>query len=494
MRWNDIPLKIKLNSLFLLMSLVPLILVGFLAYNRASSALGQQAFNQLTSIREAKGKQIESCFQQIHDQILTLSESHMISNYAANLKKAFWAIDQNISDSEYKRMEASVKNYYQSEYLSRLNKNLDRARSVSDYWPADRESVILQYNYLSNNPNPTGEKHNLNNANDGSEYSKLHTQNHPVIRNYLEKFGYYDIFLADPDTGNIFYTVFKEVDYTTSLLSGPYKKTKFATAFKKAVEAGKAGIKDFVAIVDFEPYDPSYHAPASFTASPVFTEEGEFVAVLMFQMPVDNINNIMTGNEGWEADGLGKSGETYLVGSDYKMRSISRFFLQDKEGMTKILNDIDYDNSMVEQMDRVGTTIGLMKVQTEASERALKGEMDTKIIDDYRGIPVLSSFRKLAINGLDWILLSEIDEGEAFEPVKDLRNIMLVICLIVTVIVSMTAYFVVKSITRPIQAIETQARSYLDTGFMEIKAIETIGSNKDEIGQLGKSLAAMLTK
>ena len=89
----------------------------------------------------------------------------------------------------------------------------------------------------------------------------------PRIRSYLEKFGFYDIFLIDNETGHIVYSVFKEVDFATSLLTGPYKETNFARAFKAASQAND---KDFVKLVDFEPYYPSYNAPASFIASPIF--------------------------------------------------------------------------------------------------------------------------------------------------------------------------------------------------------------------------------
>jgi len=76
---------------------------------------------------------------------------------------------------------------------------------------------------------------------------------------------------------------------------------------------------------------PSYGAPASFIASPIF-EGSKKIGVAVFQMPTDIINQIMTGNSGWTADGLGKSGETYLVGDDYKMRSNSRFLIEDRRG------------------------------------------------------------------------------------------------------------------------------------------------------------------
>jgi hypothetical protein len=48
-------------------------------------------------------------------------------------------------------------------------------------------------------------------------YSKAHKIYHPLIRSYLEKFKYYDIFLVDHETGNIVYSVYKEVDFGTSL-------------------------------------------------------------------------------------------------------------------------------------------------------------------------------------------------------------------------------------------------------------------------------------
>lgn len=479
MNWNDVSLKTKLIGLFLILSLVPLTILGLLAYNDASSALENQAFNQLTSVREAKGRQIEDYFQQINDQITTFSQDHMITDFAKDLKEAFWEIDQGITDSEYKIMESSVRKYYEKEFIPRLNKNIGESKSISPYWPKDRETIIMQYYYLSNNPNPTGEKHKLDDAKDGSRYSKIHSTDHPVIREYLEKFGYYDIFIADPDTGHIYYTVFKEIDYTTSLLSGPYKDTNFATAFKKAAAAGKRGDRDFVAIEDFEPYDPSYNAPASFTASPIFSDDGEFIAVLLFQMPVDNINNIMTGNEGWEADGLGASGETYLVGSDYMMKSISRFYLQDKPGMFEALNDINYNSNLINQMDRIGTTIGLMEVQTEASKSALKGDVKTEIIDDYRGIPVLSSYRKLNIAGLDWVLLSEIDEAEAFAPVYSLRNKVLLVILIVIISVIFASYLISQSILRSIKNTIDMLKDIAEGEGDLTKRLET---SKDEVG------------
>ena len=79
-----------------------------------------------------------------------------------------------------------------------------------------------------------------------------------------------------------------------------------------------------VHFVDFEPHRPSFDAPAAFIATPI-TRGQEHLGVLIFQIPVDRINQIMTSNGEWLQHGLGESGEIYVVGPDFTMRSASRF-------------------------------------------------------------------------------------------------------------------------------------------------------------------------
>jgi methyl-accepting chemotaxis protein len=109
------------------------------------------------------------------------------------------------------------------------------------------------------------------------------------------------IFLVDPETGDVVYSVFKELDYATSLQDGPYADTNFGEAFRLAKAAGE---KEAVVLVDYARYAPSYEAPASFIASQIFDGE-KMVGIAMFQMPIDRLNAIMG-----ERAGLGETGET----------------------------------------------------------------------------------------------------------------------------------------------------------------------------------------
>jgi anti-anti-sigma regulatory factor/HAMP domain-containing protein len=306
---------------------------------------------------------------------------------------------------------------------------------------------------------------------------------HPIIRSYLKRFGYYDIFLVDHETGHIVYTVFKEVDFGTSLLTGPYRETNFAEVFQ---EARTAGAKDFVRLIDFKPYHPSYNGQASFIASPIFDGTRQ-VGVLLFQMPVDRINNIMTNNQKWSDIGLGESGETYIVGDDYKLRTQSRFLVEDKEKYLRVMKGLGVSSATVKQMENTGQAIGLQEVRTPGVVEALKGQSGTLMFPDYRGIPALSSYKPLDIPDVKWVILSEIDKSEAFAPATALRNSVLVLMLLLIIGSIFVAIAFSRTLVRPLRTLSEKAGE-LAKGKLDIE-IETQGQG--EIADLARSFDAM---
>jgi anti-anti-sigma regulatory factor/HAMP domain-containing protein len=325
----------------------------------------------------------------------------------------------------------------------------------------------------------------LDEASDASTYTQVHRLYHPIIRNFLSKFGYYDIFLVDHETGHIVYTVFKEVDYGTSLLSGPYRNTNFARAFGAA---HKAKHKDFVRLEDFEPYAPSYDAAASFIASPIFDGKDK-IGVLLFQMPVDRINDIMTNGADWRSVGLGETGETYIVGEDLTLRNQPRFLIEDKENYLKQIAALGVPDSTVSRIASLNNAIGLQSVRTEGSVAALAGETDTRVFDDYRGVRVLSAFKPLDIVDVNWAILSEIDESEAFQASKELRNTVLMWLGVLLVLSIIVAVFFSRTLTNPLVTLSEKAAE-LAKGRLETE-IEI--DRTDELGELAKSFEAMRT-
>lgn len=476
----------KLTLAFFVIAFSSITIIGFLSYFKGKKSLEEESFNRLTAVREMKAAQIEDYFAQIANQIVTFSEDHTIIEAMQEFRKGVSQLetDLNYTESDIQSLDFRLKKYYESEFIPRLRRNIDKEVETDQFIPKKLTERILQDLYISGNENPVGDKHFLSDAGDSSAYSKAHHVYHPLIRSYLEKFGYYDIFLVDHESGQVVYSVYKEVDFGTSLLDGPYANTNLAEAFKQARQADN---KDFVRLVDFESYHPSYNAPAAFIASPVFTDEGERLGVLIFQMPINRINDIMTNRHEWANVGLGASGETYIVSEDFTLRNQSRFFIEDRENYLKMIREIGTPESTVTKIENFESTIGLQEVKTEGTEAALSGKTDTRIFNDYRGVPVLSSYKPLNIPDVHWVIMSEIDRDEAFAHVYDLRKNMLVVFVGLLIAILFASVFISKKISKPIKTLTGKAQE-LAGGNLDVH-IDVQG--KDEIGVLSQSFSDM---
>ena len=289
--FKNMKLNVKLISLFLLVGIIPLAISAIFNYTNSSSALSSKAFDQLKSLRDVKKQQIENYFGEIKNQVVTFSEDAMIIEAMMDFKHTFRSVGEelNLSDSEFSNYKRSVSNNYTGPFQSEFSNQSDESVSATSLVPKDESSIILQYQYIANNRNPLGSKNNMMQAEGETTYNRFHAKYHPIINSYLEKFGYYDIFLIDSDTGHVVYSVYKEIDYATSLRTGPHSGTNFASAFSAAASSGN---KDFVKAVDFAPYVPSYNGAASFIASPIY-DDNTLEGVLVFQMPIAKINAIM---------------------------------------------------------------------------------------------------------------------------------------------------------------------------------------------------------
>ena len=351
------------------------------------------------------------------------------------------------------------------------------------FLPDTSASSYLQYHYIADNPNPVGKKDALDQANDGSAYSQVHSRLHPTFRNIIQNFGYYDMFLINPQ-GTIVYTVYKETDFTSNLTTGPYNESNLARLVASVRGSREQG---YAQIVDFEAYGPSYGAPAAFIAAPIF-DGSEFLGVLAVQVPVDEVNNVMTGNRNWQSDGLGESGETYLVGEDYLMRSVSRFLVETPEEYLETLESLGTDDATINRIKQYDTSILEQKVRTEGVEEALTGQEGTQIIKDYRDIPVLSSYAPLTIEGLNWVILSEIDLAEAYGPIYTFQRHMLIVATLLMLLVTLLAMGLAHLFVKPINQLIQSARRVEGGQLDAIALIET----DDEFGELARSFNAMV--
>jgi methyl-accepting chemotaxis protein len=200
------------------------------------------------------------------------------------------------------------------------------------------------------------------------------------MEHYLTDYGYVNIYFVGND-GDVFFSAIREEFSGTNVLTGRYKQFSIGQVFARGL--------DGVAFEDYTWHEEMQEF-TSYFAAPVY--DGQMLlGVLIIEIPFSHLDAIMT-----KRAGLGETGEMYLVGDDGYMRSNSRF---------------------VEE-----PTILQKEVDTEATREALNGIVGKKIIKDYRGVPVLSAYTALDLKFVNWALLVEIDEKEAFAAINTVER------------------------------------------------------------------------
>ncbi|HBS25865.1 MAG TPA: adenylate/guanylate cyclase domain-containing protein [Gammaproteobacteria bacterium] len=479
---SNLSIRSKLVIMLLMATIISILVVGFQGYRSAKGALNDAVFNQLTTLRAAKTQQVQAYFSDIHNQVLGFSENRTIIEALNEFRTAYrLAGRESISEAA----QTTLTDYYRKEFIPRYQERMGQSLVASNFVPETGAAAYLQYHYMAANPNEVGKKEALlTAAGDEGYYAQVHERYHDQLSNLIKQFGYYDLFLIDPETGEIVYTVFKETDFATNLIDGPYASSNFARLAKEVMRKKSRGQ---VIFRDFDSYQPSYGSPAAFVAITVY--DGKNVAgILALQIPSSKLNDVMTSNQNWEANGMGKSGEVYLVGRDHLMRSDSRFSLQQNEQYVKMLGDIGTPPEEISLIQKNNTTILFQPVHAETVGLALSGKTGAEEVVDYRGVNVMSAYAPLKVQGLDWVILSEMDIEEINQPINKFRRQVTIFASILGAFITLLALWAANSFTRPIHALVSALRR-VGAGDTDVEVKVT---SNDELGELTKSFNTMV--
>lgn len=449
-------------KLRLMLTIIPLVVIAILIMAGVALQLGVSESQQaLTSVAQEKlsienrqtGDAIRRYIETVDSQIKIMSSEALVEQAAGEFIAAYNQYPGQ-RGSLTPTQQAALKSYYTKDfaglYEQRNNQALSNPAGLLEALPAAAKA--LQYDFIAGSRFPIGEKDSLTSLDNATDYAVLHKQYHGYFRTFLKEFGYYDIFIADPQTGNIVYSVYKELDFATSVKTGPYANTGIGVAFRKALESATP---EAVRHSNLESYLPSYDAMAGFVSSPIVDDSGKTIAVLIYQIPLNVISQIMTHGEAWQSAGLGASGETYIVSPQNRLVTESRFFLEDPEGYYAALNK---SLPMVSQQVRQsGTTVGIQPVNSPVVSKALAGSSGFEKITDYRGVEVFSSYSTLQIGEYSYALLAEIDVEEALQPAVSLQYKLvsgtIVAVIIIAGIAAILAMWLAGRLVKPLNKV-----------------------------------------
>ncbi|BBP46917.1 methyl-accepting chemotaxis protein [Thiosulfatimonas sediminis] len=460
----------KILTALLLVGLIPMLIITLGSVFTAKNALEELTYKELEAIRDIKADSITRYLQDIDNQLVNVAGSQSVIDAMQGFRVSFLSFggsDDGMDEgdpNEVRQQKQALQDYWQNQFGTQYRKQTgtDAAFSLEQL---SEQAIRLQYAFIANNPNPLGQKNSMNElANQGYYgYNRYHSDVHPWLNRYLQRFGFYDIFLIDND-GNVVYSVFKELDFATNLKTGPWQTSGLAQAFQQAqgLQKGETFFTDLAS------YTPSYNTPAAFAATPIINTRNakeERIGTLVFQMPLDRISAIMA-----QSSGLGETGDSYLVGADGLMRSDSRVRAQTHS----VLNS--FANPEQGKISAPSLQLGL---------QGQSGEVNYQRGDE----TILSAYTPIQVLGLNWVLLAEMNASEAFASVTQLQYLVFALSLAMMLLIAIFGRFLAANISQPIQQLTRTMLQVKDSMQYDVRCRI---QGRDEVAQAGQAFNELL--
>lgn len=471
----------KLFATLFALGTLAVMVTGALGYMRARDALENAVFDQLTASRQTKARQVETYFRTIQAELRLIAASKMVIDATRAFRADVEELDRAGVDAQ---LEQQVRHWYAGNFIPGMTRLLGREAILDDYLPVGGAPYYLQYHYIVANPHPAEQRKLVDNAGDGSSYSRTHAVYHPLLRAAAQTVGFFNLMVADPKSGRLIYTVEKDVDFTTSLQSGPYRRSNVAAAVARCALAVD---RSATCLEDFSSYAPSGGEPIAFMGAPVI-DRGEVIGVLVAELSNEEIDNAVTGNRRWRQEGFGETGEAYLVGPDHLVRSAPRAFYENRNAYFAELRAAGVADEDIAAIQRYENPVLHQRIDTQATRAALAGVEGTGEIIGYRGIPILASWGPLSISGVNWAFVAKIDTAEAFAPIYKLRRHLLLLALLSLLVVAGTAAWLSRTLLGPLRELTSGVKRFAAGDYAARVPVRT----KDEIGELCSAFNSMV--
>jgi len=329
-----------------------LTVTGIVLLLESRDALSKAAFNQLESIREDKKAQVEAFFTERKSDMHVLLETVTLFRQNAFQKLESLRQHRKIQLEQY--------------FRERLHNITLASQNVSI------SQALIQFEEALHLDGPNKEK----------TWQAVAKQFDVELRQFKEKHGYHNLFLIAKD-GDVVYSASQNTIVGQNMLSNQWQNSSLSQMFQKGLKS--------VAIQDFSPCVLSEgNQHVLLFAAPVF-QDRKLIGVLVLCITPKQINTIMQ-----QPQGLGQSGEAYLVGKNNAKIAYRSDQLVSEKGQNRI---------------------GIEK-SGEDVNKALTGSTGTEIKISSTGIVKITSYAPLQIEGLHWGIIVTIGLEEALTPIR----------------------------------------------------------------------------
>ena len=461
---HSLSIKSLLLLMLLLVSVGSNVVVGVIGYINGTESLSNAAYDRLTEVRDSRAREILSLFDSIEASLLLASRDSAVVDAEMAFTAAFDDLESEAIAADAvgaaggdgtgvltAEQEAELVAYFTDDFGPRLNEATGEEADVSSFIPESAAARYLLYHYTVKGGDDASA---VDDAGDGSEWSAAHAEYHDYLRRLARLSDYPGLVLISP-SGQVVYSVNKDVDLGADLVGGPYSYTNLGLAFQKAMSGNRL---DTVTFADFEGYAPAFDDPTGWAVAPLANDVG-IVGAVAVRLPVDRIDAVMTGGRNWLESGLGESGEAYLVGEDRTMRSVSRDLVEDPEAYLDAATTAGLPPERAAQAVASGQTLLLQTVSTQAVDKAFEGRSGIETNANYIGVRSIAAYAPITPDGvIRWAIIAEIDASEALAPVDDFTRNLAISSAIIVGVVSFISVVIAGLAVRPLRRLRDAAR------------------------------------
>lgn len=271
---------------------------------------------------------------------------------------------------------------------------------------------------------------------------------------YISAYGYTNLYLIAPN-GRIFYS--ERGGNRTPNVHVREAAYGLGRLYDRVVKSGSFSFEDFS-------WHKAEQAPFAYMGRPLMDGD-RLELVVALQIPIYGINDLMRTTQP-----MGNTGDLYLVGSDFLLRS-DTYLEPERYSVMASFSDPE-----------------TRQVRTQATIRAIAGETGQMMIEDYRGETVLSSFSPLEMMGSKWAVIAEIDKKEALASLNLFALLVLVGGVATTAVIIRVSLYMSQRVASPILALKTAAEKVKRRDFDIRVKVKT----RDELMLLAEAFNAMV--
>ncbi|WP_149168377.1 methyl-accepting chemotaxis protein [Azospirillum brasilense] len=405
-------LTYKIPGALVTSAVLAAVLLGSFAYDAASRRLRETAQDKLVALADAREASVRAYLDNLESDIVLTASTRSMRDAAVGMSNG-WRVEADRGDA----------------------------------------GASLRKRYVDDNPYPAGERHRLEKADSGAMYDIAHLRLHGWMQDLMQRRGLADVLLLSPE-GVVIYSVAKGADFARPVASPALANLQ--AAVRSDPHPGTLQIADFTV------YGAPDEPPSAFLVSPITMPQpdgsAQLLALLAFRLEPDGLNRIMRAT-----DGMGETGDTYLLGADGLLRSTPRF----AHGLPVLSRHVGGSITMgptggyagnarvVETMNALGTAVAL------------------------------AAARPLRHDRLAWTVLAEASVAEVLAPVYAMRNQMMIAGCLLLLIICVGGVLFARGITKSLSAM-SHAMQRLAEGDLDITI--PARDRRDEIGRMADAM------